>query len=154
MSDQVGPDPEVIRLLRGTARLRLAQIWQAGQRGEELTGEDERYYRVMLEHEEYHPVWDALEFVFDKEIDIDGVNPLLHVCMHVVIENQLADANPPEVIETLDRLTREGLSRHEAIHAIANAFATVLWDVLKHGRPYDPAAYVRGLRSLSAHQWR
>src|SRR5687767_13576531 len=43
-----------------------------------------------------------------------------HAIGHSVIENQLAANDPPATRATLDRLRREGLSRHEAIHAIAS----------------------------------
>lgn len=149
MTKDGGPDPEVFRLLRASSRLTLAKIWQAGKRGEELSGEEERYYRAMLEHEEYHDVWDALEFIYDKEIEIDGVNPALHVTFHVIIEGQIAEANPPEVIDALERLQRQGLSRHEAIHEIGAVFGKHLWEALKFKRPFNLAAYAQKLRELS-----
>jgi len=142
------PDPQVVNLLKASSRLVLAKIWKAGQAGEELNAEEERYYRVMLEHEEYHDLWDSLEYVYDKDIMIDGVSPFLHITIHAVIEEQVAKGQPPEVVETLERLQRAGLDRHEAIHRIGRVFGRCLWSTLQAQKPFDATRYVSELREL------
>lgn len=56
-------------------------------------------------------------------------NARLHSAIHVVVENQAALGDPPRVLETLERLQREGLSRHDAIHAIGGAVSQLLIDL-------------------------
>ena len=52
----------------------------------------------------------------------------------------------------------EGLSRHDAVHAIASVLAAQVYDVLKHEQPEtgnDPnEAYAAELRQLTAASWR
>jgi hypothetical protein len=54
----------------------------------------------------------------------------LHATFHTIVENQLASSEPV-VIETLKRLRNEGLSRHDAVHAIGSVLAAQVYDVLK-----------------------
>ena len=81
----------------------------------------------------------------------------LHATFHTIVENQVA-ANEPVVVETLKRLRHEGLSRHDAVHAIASVLAAQVYDVLKHEQPetgHDPnEAYAAELRQRTAASWR
>ena len=80
----------------------------------------------------------------------------LHATFHTIVENQLA-ANEPVVVETLERLRNEGLSRHDAVHAIGSVLAAQVYDMLKHEQPdagQDPnEAYATELRKLTAESW-
>jgi len=84
-------------------------------------------------------------------------NPRLHATFHVIVENQLALADPI-VVETLARLQREGLNRHDAVHAIGSVLAEHIYELLKAGPAparVDPnAAYGEGLKKLTAATWR
>jgi hypothetical protein len=79
----------------------------------------------------------------------------LHAVLHVIVENQLALEDQAIVRETLDRLRREGLTRHEAVRAIASALAGHVHDLLheKSRPPQDDTRYHDGLRQLNAEQW-
>jgi hypothetical protein len=81
----------------------------------------------------------------------------LHATFHTIVENQVA-ANEPVVVETLKRLRNEGLSRHDAVHAIGSVLAAQVYDVLKREQPdagQDPnEAYATELRKLTAKSWR
>src|SRR6266850_2738808 len=57
-------------------------------------------------------------------------NAQLHSVIHVVVENQLA-LGEAIVIETLARLQREGLSRHDALHAIGSVLAVNLYELMQ-----------------------
>lgn len=71
-------------------------------------------------------------------------NPRLHAVLHAVIETQIASDEPLEARQTLLRLTGEGLTRHDAIHAMA----TVLTEFVFEQR-WDEAEYVDKLAELS-----
>jgi len=93
---------------------------------------------------EYHEATGA-------EMDEEAMN--LHSMLHVVVENQLA-ANVVPVPATMARLIRQGLSRHEAIHAIAGVLAEDLFDILKNKREFDAKRYRIRLNKLTAKRWR
>jgi len=81
-------------------------------------------------------------------------NMQLHALMHVVVENQVAGGDPPEVSATLRRLVNAGLTRHEAVHAIASVVAEALFDVVKRDRQMDLNAVRRSLERLRPEGWR
>ena len=83
-------------------------------------------------------------------------NGRLHAAIHVIVENQLA-LGEVVVIETLDRLQRAGLDRHEAIHAIGMVLSEHLNDVMKTDAEVSPpfhTAYFDRLKRLSVEEWR
>lgn len=69
-------------------------------------------------------------------------NERIHAALHVTVENQLAEPYGPAV-ETLERLLREGLSRHDAIHAIASVVATRVHEMLQQKKLFDADVYRR-----------
>lgn len=78
-------------------------------------------------------------------------NVQMHAAIHVVVENQLAEAYLPAV-EALARLRRDGLSRHDAVHAIGSVVAEHLWTQTQGGGP--GMVYEQALRTLTAQSWR
>jgi hypothetical protein len=82
-------------------------------------------------------------------------NPRLHAAFHAVVENQLAEGIEA-VEESLARLMKEGLDRHEGIHAIGSVLAEHLSILMRNGPPKETDTnepYSRRLRSLSASTW-
>lgn len=80
----------------------------------------------------------------------------LHATIHTVVENQLA-LGEQVVIEALARLRSEGLTRHEAVHAIGMVLAEQIYDVVKDktGETSDPTTpYLDRVKQLTAARWR
>ncbi len=82
-------------------------------------------------------------------------NARLHAVMHTIIENQLAES-VPEVVAVMERLQREGLSRHDALHAIGSVLAPHLAELLQTSPPVGDAhtPYFAALQELTAARWR
>jgi hypothetical protein len=81
-------------------------------------------------------------------------NAQLHAVTHVVVENQVLLGDETPVASTLDRLLREGLCRHDTIHAIGTVLAPVIVDILKDEIRSDPnLIYYQRLRELTAEGW-
>lgn len=80
--------------------------------------------------------------------------PRLHAALHVVVEDQLALRDPPEVAAALQRLRREGLSRHDAVHAISGVAAEHALAALSGQGKFDRGAYLEALETLSAERYR
>ena len=56
-------------------------------------------------------------------------NVTVHAVFHAIVENQIAEGLEP-VLRAMKRLTDEGLSRHEALHAIASVVADHLFEAM------------------------
>ena len=141
------------RELKSLTRQRLRLVWEMAQMEMALDDEDAVTVKALREHPEYYEIWDQVDELSDEELIQDGVNPILHVTFHQIVENQLAAKDPPVVHETLERLMRSSLSRHEAIHAIGSVLSVEIWEILKEDRPFDEERYERGLRQLDAREW-
>jgi len=83
---------------------------------------------------------------------IDLPNVLAHSAVHAIVENQAA-LKEPAVVDTLNRLMRQGLDRHESVHAVANVLAKHLNIALRKKKPASNEAYFKALRKLSAKKW-
>ncbi|HEY5281600.1 MAG TPA: hypothetical protein VIM14_02320, partial [Polyangia bacterium] len=70
---------------------------------------------------------------FHRGARIPLPNLLAHAAFHVAVENQLALPDQVLVRDTLQRLIREGLSRHDAIHAVASVLAVRVHELLQPG---------------------
>jgi hypothetical protein len=77
-----------------------------------------------------------------------------HLLIHEMVEKQLAENDPPEVGRVLHRLLANGLSRHEAVHAIGTVVAREALAMLKQGRQLDKEVYVRELQELTVESYR
>ena len=83
-------------------------------------------------------------------------NAQLHAVIHVVVENQVA-LGEEVVIETLARLQKEGLSRHDALHAIGSVLAADLYELMQESSEATGDAYRRyldRLQKITAKNWR
>jgi hypothetical protein len=83
-------------------------------------------------------------------------NALAHATFHVIVENQAALGDEIPEHRTLDRLMKEGVDRHEAIHAVASVLAEHMSDLLR-GFPTQSnpnAPYYAALEKLTVESWR
>jgi hypothetical protein len=79
-------------------------------------------------------------------------SPELHAIIHVTVETQLAEGHP-DVKAAFERLSREGLDRHNVVHAIGSVLAEEIYGVMKSRRPHDPQEYASKLKGLTAEAW-
>ena len=109
-------------------------------------------------------VWSALDESlrirvvqkYHREHKIRIPNARLHATFHVIVENQLA-MGEAVVEEALALLRAEGLSRHDAIHAIGmvlvgHVHAIAAGELPEGADPNEP--YFEELKSLTAETWR
>ena len=103
--------------------------------------EGERIQRVVQYHEA-------------KRVKLPNLR--MHATMHSIAENQIAEGLP-SVIRTMTRLQEQGLSRHDAIHAVASVVTEMIFDVLKPprvgGRAFSQTEYDAKLDRLTAESW-
>lgn len=70
---------------------------------------------------------------FHRNRRIELPDERLHAVVHVIIESQIAMGDELPVAATLDRLMREGLDRHDAIHAIGSVLTEHMWAMQQPG---------------------
>jgi hypothetical protein len=96
----------------------------------------------------------ALVMEHHREAGVELPNEQIHAVIHVVVENQIALGDETSVRATLARLMREGLDRHEAIHAIGSVLMDFVQDLLGGDAPPESnQRYDEGLGKLTAAGW-
>ena len=107
-----------------------------------LLDEQER----ILQVEKYH-----------KKRGIRLPNTTAHAAFHVIVENQIAEGDD-SVVRAMDRLKKQGLDRHDSIHAIAWVLSQHLFEQMKTESPDAKnivnARYVAAVERLNAEDWR
>jgi hypothetical protein len=78
-----------------------------------------------------------------------------HAVFHAIVENQIAEKLEP-VVRAVGRLTADGLSRHEAIHAIASVLAEHIQELFSAtaNEKNSNAIYYAAIERLTARGWR
>jgi hypothetical protein len=91
----------------------------------------------------------------DTRADIPKKARRLHGSIHVVVENQLAENDEP-VVRALARLMKEGLSRHDAVHAVGSVVTELLYGALNLTETKETLrpTYYAAVERLTAASWR
>ena len=95
-----------------------------------------------------------LALQFHKSARIKIPSAIAHASIHVIVENQIAE-NVEPVVRAMSRLQREGLSRHDALHAVASVLAEHIHEVLttEDGASVPNEIYFAAVERLSAKGW-
>jgi hypothetical protein len=82
-------------------------------------------------------------------------NLMAHAAFHAAVENQIAEGLEP-VLRTMARLENEGLSRHDAVHAIGFVLAEHVYELSKSkdDATTSQARYNVAVERISAKSWR
>lgn len=129
---------------RDQVRQFFFDVWAKYRAGQPLAGAEQPALEAVLAHPEYHALLEQPERYRDREYrPEDGeTNPFLHLAMHLALNEQLSIDQPPGIRARYEKL----LTRHEdpmdAQHAVLECLAEAIWQVQRHGSPFDPAAYL------------
>jgi hypothetical protein len=93
---------------------------------------------------------------YHRSIAARSPNAKAHAVFHVVVENQIAGGLEP-VQRAMKRLTNEGLSRHEAVHAIGAVLAEHLNELMRSNdnafAESAQARYNAAVERLTVKEW-
>jgi hypothetical protein len=121
------------------------------QRYDPLEAPDAREWLALDEDERLALVRD-----YHKRARIRLPNLAMHAIAHAIVENQIALGDETAAQRTAARLMKEGLDRHEAIHAIASVLMGRLFELVKAPDTADEpnAGDDDELDRLTAEGWR
>ncbi len=138
---------------RAQLRAHREVFWEAWRKHCEdrpLNALEVRIARVIAMHPEYHHLFDDREAFLDRDFQVDdGMNPYLHLSLHLALEEQIAIHQPPEAAQALEHLMmRRRMDRHAALHLLLEVLAETVYYAQRAGGEPDVAAYVLRLREL------
>lgn len=76
-----------------------------------------------------------------------------HAALHVMVENQAALAGRTPVAAAIKRLMKQGLGRHDAIHAVASVLLSHMNTAAATSTPVSKDAYFAEVRALTVEGW-
>jgi hypothetical protein len=128
-------------------------FWDAWQKAEAdlpLNALEVRIARVIKIHPEYHHFFNDMEDFLERDFQMDdGMNPYLHLSLHLAIEEQLATKQPIEAAKLMEvQMIELKKDRHDVLHMILEALAETVYESQRQGREIDPLAYTHKLRLL------
>ncbi|TLS76397.1 DUF1841 family protein [Mariprofundus erugo] len=124
--------------------------WHKAQAKLPLNALEVRIARVIEMHPDMHHYFDDMESFLDRDFQVDdGMNPYLHLSLHLALEEQAATKHPPEMARALDYLiTIKRMERHDALHKILEILAETVFYAQRAGGEPDVAAYAYRLKEL------
>ena len=124
--------------------------WQKAQADLPLNALEVRIARVIQMHPEYHAMFEDMDTFLDRDFQIDeGVNPYLHLSLHLALEEQAATKQPPEMARALEHLISvKKMDRHEALHLILEVLAELVYEAQRAGREPDVMLYMQRLKGF------
>jgi len=110
--------------------------------------------KEWLELDEQERIQLAERYHLRQRIDLPSVKA--HAAFHAIVENQIAEGLEP-VVRAMMRLTGEGLSRHDSLHAIGSVLADHFYATM-NSKDADfansvQAHYYAAVERLTAKEW-
>ena len=103
--------------------------------------------QIISLHHEYHALLDDPRRNLDRDFTPEdgGINPFLHLSLHLAIEEQLAIDQPPGIRAQFERIAAATGSEHDAKHALLECLAETIWQAQRANAAPDPALYLECL---------
>ena len=128
---------------RDQARRFFVDTRKKFRNGEPLSPLEQIALGVIELHPEYHAlIDDARNLDRDYPPADGGINPFLHLSLHLAVEEQLSIDQPPGVRAQYERLLAAAGSAHDAKHALLECLGETIWQAQRTGSPPDAAAYL------------
>jgi hypothetical protein len=136
---------------RDQARQFLFDTYTKYRSGEAVSDLERMALGVILSHPEYHALLDRPEHSTSRDFSPEsgGVNPFLHLHLHLAIEEQLSIDQPPGIRAEYERLRDAHDDEHAAKHAVLECLGETLWHAQRNGTPLDAMRYLECLRRRS-----
>ncbi len=133
---------------RHQARQFFFDAWSKYREKRPLAGLENVALDVILLHPEYQAMLGDPEGQGARDYTPESgrTNPFLHMGLHLAIEEQLSIDQPPGIRTEFERLTRAHGDRHEALHAVLECLAEMLWRAQRDSAAPDALAYLECLK--------
>ena len=133
---------------RDQARQFFFDTWKKYRASEALSALEQVALAVISLHPEYH----ALLEDTDRNLDRDytpaegGINPFLHLSLHLAIAEQLSIDQPRGIAVAYRELAGRTASPHDALHALLECLGEIVWLAQRGGTAPDELAYLDCIR--------
>ena len=128
---------------RDEARRFFFDAWSKYRGGEALQGLEQTAVTVLLLHPEYHALLEDQDRNLTRDFTPEGggLNPFLHLALHLAVEEQLAIDQPRGIRAQYEALARRN-GEHEAKHDVLECLGETIWQAQRTGSAPDEATYL------------
>ncbi|NNM60306.1 MAG: DUF1841 family protein [Legionellales bacterium] len=131
------------------ARQPYFDAWAKFKQQQPLTDLEKQLVQVMLDHPEYHFIFEKPEKYLDGEyLTEEKTNPFMHLAVHLVIRDQVMLDNPKGIRQVFAALSSRFGDPLVAEHEMMSCLSEVLWRVLKKGEQFNESQYMRDLKAI------
>ncbi len=125
----------------------IRDAWHKSQGGKPLTALEAQIVAVIRQHPECHALLESpgMDLAVDPS---SGMNPFLHLSLHLAILEQLSIDQPPGIRALYQELLGHLGDPHQVEHRIMDCLAELLWRAQRHGAPLDNVVYLDCIRRL------
>jgi hypothetical protein len=133
---------------RDEARQFFFDTWRRYHAGEPLSDLEKVTLRVISLHPEYHALLDDPQrhLEHDYTPQDGGLNPFLHLSLHLAVEEQLSIDQPPGIRAHFERIALATGLEHDAKHALLECLAETIWQAQRTGSAPDEKIYLECLQ--------
>jgi Domain of unknown function (DUF1841) len=129
---------------RDEARRFLTDAWAKSRAGAPLTGLEQVAAGLIALHPEYHATFEQPDRYVERDYapEAGGVNPFLHLSLHLAVAEQLAIDQPPGIRAQFERLRTLRGDEHAALHDVVECLGEVVWQAQRTRSPPDAQLYL------------
>ena len=124
----------------------LANSWQKYTRNKPLEPLEKQLASIIEIHPEYHDLIGNIDSECFPEQD--GVNPFLHINLHLALRDQLSSNQPKGVKEVHQELIKYYKDSHEVEHLMMECIAEMIYISQKNNTTMDQESYLNCITSL------
>jgi hypothetical protein len=128
---------------RDEVRRFFVDTWAKYRAGRPLEGLESVALHVITRHPDLHALLEAPERHVDRDFGPEhgGLNPFLHLSLHLAVEEQLSIDQPPGIRAAFESLRLRTGDAHDALHAVLECLGEVVWSAQRHATAPDMALY-------------
>ena len=125
----------------------LANSWQKYTRNKPLEPLEKQLASIIEIHPEYHDLIGNI----DSEClpEHDGVNPFLHINLHLALRDQLSSNQPKGVKEVHQKLINHCKDPHEVEHLMMECIEEMIYISQKSNTTMDQESYLNCITNLT-----
>lgn len=129
---------------RDQARQFFIDAWAKYRAGSPIEGLEKTAIALIALHPEYHALLDDAERHLHRDYapETGGINPFLHLSLHLAVAEQLAIDQPPGIRAHFERLRDSRGDEHAALHAVLECLGETLWQAQRKHAPPDEKIYL------------
>ena len=128
---------------REDARQMFFDTWRKYQIQAPIVGIEAMVLDVILQHPEYHALLSKPEHYLDSDYppELGNTNPLLHISLHLAINEQHSIDQPAGIQQRYAALLTHTGEAHTAQHALMECLAEMIWQAQRQQTAPDASIY-------------